>query len=53
MSHSRFVKDTPEPVIFKDGTMYGECGRELERKMFWLFHKDDATMCRCKGEGLV
>ena len=39
-------KDTPpEPSVFKDGTMYGDCGREVERRMFWLLHKDDHTFC--------
>lgn len=37
-----------EPVQFEDGTMYGDCGREIERRMFWLFHKDDDTMCGCR-----
>jgi len=44
----RWDKDTPEPVVFADGSMYGECGKEVERKMFWLFHKDDGELCRCR-----
>lgn len=45
---NRWDKDTPEPVVFDDGTMYGECGREVERRMFWLFHKEDDSLCRCR-----
>lgn len=43
----RWGKDTPRnPVVFEDGSMYGDCGREVVRRMFWLIHKDDGSMCK-------
>lgn len=52
-SLARLGKDVPKnPVKFDDGTLYGDCGRQIERRMFWFFHLDDMTMCKCE-EGLV
>jgi len=36
---------TSSPAIFKDGTMYCDCGREAEKGLFWYWHKDNKTLC--------
>ena len=32
------MRDTP--VKFADGSYYCDCGKQLEKSMFWFFHKD-------------
>lgn len=44
----RWTEGVPEPMVFADGTMYCDHGREVERRVFVLVHKDDRTVC--KGE---
>jgi hypothetical protein len=41
-SLSRHMTKHP-PVTFTDGTSYCDCGREVERRLFWWFHKDDGS----------
>lgn len=30
-------------TTFSDGSAYCDCGREVEKTMFWWFHKDDKS----------
>lgn len=38
-------RKAPEPTRFKDGSLWCDCGREVERKMWVLIHKDDRSTC--------